>query len=141
MFEGTYFHRLDEKHRLKLPGELAAPLGHHFTITRGLNRCLWLFTEPKWEEIRQKLLASDLCDPSMLHLRRFFGSGAHSITHDGQNRFVVPPPLRARAGIEQDVVVVGVFDHIEIWAADRWAEYEEQISEEAVHEWARLAGL
>lgn len=141
MLQGTHLHRLDEKGRLKLPTELVGALGATFTVTRGVNGCLWLFPEDEWKRVSANLLGRELVAQEKLHLRRYFVGGAVSLTPDNQQRVTIPPVLRTFADLEHEVVLVGLGDRAELWSAEAWRKYEDAIEPDTLEEWARQAGV
>ncbi|MBM3456947.1 MAG: division/cell wall cluster transcriptional repressor MraZ [Armatimonadetes bacterium] len=141
MFQGPHPYHVDEKGRLKLPPEFAAELGSPFTVCRGANGCLWLLPEGEWRRIADQLQAGSLLEPRVLALQRYFIGSAVSGSLDGQGRLMLPPVLREFAGVQHEVMVVGVGPRAEIWARERWDAYDSQLSDEAIAEMARAAGL
>jgi MraZ protein len=135
MFVGEYLHNVDSKGRLALPARFRSKIEGGAVLTRGVERCLYVFPMETWEQKGRELAAATL-DPSQRRMieRRFFGMG-FEVELDGQGRIVIPPRLRQYATLNGEATVVGARDRIEIWSAQRWEEYTAELSED------ELAGL
>ena len=126
MFRGESEHSLDEKNRLTVPQRLRVGLGELFYVTKGLDNCLFVFPQEEWEEFERKLCELPLSSGRASH--RFFFSGASECSCDKQGRILIPASLRDYASITRDVVIVGVAGRVEIWAKEKWIEYNESVS-------------
>jgi MraZ protein len=135
MFMGEFQHTVDAKGRLIIPAKLREGLGERFVATKGLENCLFLFPEREWEAFGEKLRTLPLASGAARAFTRLFFSGASECEVDPQGRILLPSNLREYAGIEKEVVIVGVSNRVEIWAKDRWEEYckkaEESFAETA----------
>lgn len=125
MFLGDFPHTLDDKGRLIMPSKFRNELGTNFIVTRGLEGCLFVFTESKWNEFTEQLNSKGLSKKDVRSITRFFCSCAMTSDLDKQGRFLVNKNLREFAGIERDVMIIGVSDRIEIWSKKKWNEYSE----------------
>jgi len=125
MLMGEFEHSLDEKGRLFFPAKLREALGRHFYISKGLDGCLFVFEEAQWVTFEGKLNALPLARKGARDLKRFFFSGAMEGLCDKQGRVLLPQNLRAYAKIQKEVVIVGVGNRAEIWAAEQWNNYSE----------------
>ena len=125
MFLGDFPHTLDDKGRLIMPSKFRNELGTNFIVTRGLEGCLFVFTESKWNEFTEQLNSKGLSKKDVRSITRFFCSCAMTSDLDKQGRFLVNKNLRELAGIERDVMIIGVSDRIEIWSKEKWNEYSE----------------
>lgn len=124
MFLGTHTPRLDDKGRLFLPAKYREEVAGGVVLTKGQERCLYVFTAAGFADKAQQLQAAPLAARAARdYQRQFFGS-AYDETPDRQGRITVPPGLRAYAGLERDCVVVGANTRLEIWDATAWATYE-----------------
>lgn len=126
MFLGEYQHTLDDKGRLTIPARFRDGLGERFVITRGLDNCLFAYPETEWQVLEGRLKTLPLTKADARAFVRFLFSGAGECELDRQGRVMLPAVLRQHAGLEKDVVVIGVSNRVEIWSADRWAQYVEQ---------------
>lgn len=123
MFMGTHEHSLDAKGRLILPRRFRDELGQDMVITKGIERCLYVFPLAEFEAFAAKLRTLPLTQRPGRDFVRVFVSGASQETVDSQGRFVIPQGLRAYAALTRDVVVVGQLNRIEIWDQQEWATY------------------
>ncbi len=127
MFYGEYQHGLDKKGRLVLPSRFREVCKEHsidrFFLTRGLDRCVFMFTEEEWRLQEQKFKNKPFTKQETRHFNRMFFSGAVDIIPDKQGRFIIPQYLKDYAGIQQETTVIGVSNRIEIWDRNRWQEF------------------
>ena len=123
MLMGEYEHSLDAKGRLIMPAKLRQDIGDKFVITKGLDGCLFAFSQEEWLNFETKLKSLPLSDRNARNFVRFFLSGATECEIDKQGRFLVNKNLREFAEIERDVMIIGVSDRIEIWSKEKWDEY------------------
>jgi MraZ protein len=128
---GEYRHSLDEKRRVSIPARLRGSV-KRFVLARGLEECLSLYTEDAWEKLLAKLQNLPVADKSRARaFRRLLISGATSADVDGQGRLLVPESLGLYAGIDKDVMILGMETHIEIWASEKWRQYRRRAEQEA----------
>jgi len=124
MFFGEYAHALDEKSRLTLPARFRRELEEGVVIAKALDANLDVFPRARWTAVVEERLAGlDRFARETRELQRYFFSGAVDAVPDKQGRVLVPPTLAERAGLEREVVVVGVYDHLEIWDRAAWTEH------------------
>jgi MraZ protein len=124
---GEYQHALDSKGRLFIPVKLRDDLGERFIITRGLDQCLFVYPPNEWSNLEQKLKDLPLSKGEARAFVRFFFAGATECELDKQGRVLVPPYLRAYAGIERETVILGVSNRVEIWNQATWEDYSGQV--------------
>ena len=105
MFMGTTHNSIDEKNRMIVPSKLRAGLGSRCVLTKGLDRCLYIYTMEDWEK--------------QMFIRHFCANAAEC-EFDKQGRIGIPQELKAYAGIEKELVTMGAMSKIEIWARDVW---------------------
>ncbi|MBL7081435.1 MAG: division/cell wall cluster transcriptional repressor MraZ [Candidatus Omnitrophica bacterium] len=127
MFYGEYSHSIDRKGRLVLPSkfrEIAqSNFIERFFLTRGLDRCLFMFPEDEWRTLEQKFKNLPITKQQSRAFNRLFFSGAGDIVPDKQGRILVPQYLKDFAAIKRDVMIIGVSNRIEIWAINLWKEF------------------
>ncbi len=128
--KGEYQHTLDAKGRLFIPAKLREQLGDSFVVTKGLDECLFAYPQEAWEKLEQKI--RQLPMSKSRSLQRFFLSSAADVTVDRQGRIIIPPVLRSYAGLERDVVVIGVGERAELWDARRWDAYTDDLDSESI---------
>lgn len=120
MFMGEYNHTVDTKGRLIIPAKFRESLGEEFVVTKGLDGCLFIYSEEEWKNIEEKFRNTPLTTKDARKFSRFFFAGAATCELDKQGRILIPAVLREFAGLEKDVVLAGVFNKIEIWSKERW---------------------
>lgn len=123
MFLGTYSPRLDEKGRLILPAKYREELAEGLVLTRGQERCLYVFSVREFERVHEQLRAAPLSSKQARDYIRVFLSGASDEVPDKQGRVTIPPPLRDYAGLGRELAVIGAGTRVEIWDAQAWNEY------------------
>ena len=145
MFYGEYAHSLDKKGRLILPSKFreAAKTNYieKFFLTRGLDSCLFMFTEEEWKVQEAKFKVMPFTKSQSRKFNRLYFSGAVEIVFDKQGRMLIPKYLKDFAGIRHEVMVIGVSNRIEIWDLEKWREFYngekgffEKISENLLNE-------
>ena len=123
MFMGEYNHTIDAKGRLIVPSKFREQLGNEFVVTKGLDGCLFVYSNEEWQLIEERFREKPLTSKDARKFMRFFFAGATSCEVDKQGRILIPANLREYAGIDKDVVSVGVLSRVEIWSKDRWMDY------------------
>ncbi|HEX4726358.1 MAG TPA: division/cell wall cluster transcriptional repressor MraZ [Jatrophihabitans sp.] len=125
MFLGTHTPRLDDKGRLALPAKFRSELEGGLVITKGQERCLFVFPMAEFSRITELLRAAPVTQRSVRDYSRvFFASASHEVP-DGQGRITVPAQLRDYAGLAKDCVVIGANSRVEVWDAAAWQSYLE----------------
>ncbi|MBN1794684.1 MAG: division/cell wall cluster transcriptional repressor MraZ [Candidatus Omnitrophica bacterium] len=130
MFYGEFSHTLDRKGRIIIPARFRESFKEHyaekFYLTRGLDTCLFLFTEDEWRTQESKFKNLSFTKPEARQFNRLFFSGAAEVVCDKQGRILIPAYLKQYADIKREVVVVGVSNRIEIWAKENWKMFYDQ---------------
>lgn len=134
MLMGEYSHSLDTKGRLIMPAKLRQDIGDKFILTKGLDGCLFAFSQTEWNNFEEKLKSLPLSDKNARNFVRFFLSGATECEIDKQGRFLIPNNLRTAANLEKDVIIIGVGTRIEIWNKETWEKCDEEISADEIAE-------
>jgi MraZ protein len=122
---GEYQHTLDEKGRIIVPVKFRDGLGSSFVLTRGIDKCLFVYPMSEWETLESKLKALPFTRADARSFVRFFFSGATECELDKQGRVVIPSVLRDYAELSRDCVVLGVSNRVEIWSQPIWESYAE----------------
>ncbi len=132
MFIGTSNHNIDSKGRVIIPAKFREELGEVFYATKGKDHTVMVLSKEGWE----KLGASLASKPSamVVKLTRFFFSSAVELNPDKQGRVLLSQDLRDYAGLDKDVVINGAGSQVEIWDAQRWNEYNSDLSDEEVYD-------
>jgi len=123
VFLGTYSPRLDDKGRLFLPAKFRDELAEGLVMTKGQERCLYVFSSVEFARFTDRLREAPLTAKGARDYSRVFFASAHDDTPDKQGRVTVPPQLREYAGLDRDCVVIGANTRVEIWDASAWADY------------------
>lgn len=123
MFLGTYAPRLDAKGRLALPAKFRADLDSGLVITKGQERCLFVFPLPEFARITDALRTAPVTARAVRDYSRVFFASASQESPDAQGRITVPPALRDYAGLTRDCAVIGANTRVEIWDSGAWDEY------------------
>ena len=117
-----YNHTLDTKGRLIIPAKFRETLGEEFVISKGMDGCLFVYANDDRNAFEQKLTSLPLINKEARQFARFFLAGAATVEVDKQGRILLPAALREFAGLEKDVVLVGVGSRVEIWSKERYLE-------------------
>jgi len=123
MFRGRFEHTIDVKGRTSVPSKFREILAGQFDerlIITNFDNCLWAYPVAEWQQIEQKVAALPQFKEEVKALQRFFISAATECPIDKQGRLLVPPTLREYAGLDKDIVLVGMTKRIEIWSKERW---------------------
>lgn len=131
MLIGEYLHTLDPKKRLSLPSKFRKEMGKRVVVTRGLDTCLFLFSEHAWRAIAKKLAALPFGEHSARGIARFLLAGATETEVDTAGRILIPDFLKTFAGLRGRVVLAGVSDRVEIWDEKNWTAYKRTIERTA----------
>ena len=127
MFYGEYEHTIDKKGRIIIPSRFRESFKEYdverFYITRGLDKCLFLFTEDEWKSQESKFRSISFTKSEARKFNRLYFSGAARLESDKQGRILLPKYLKDFAEIKRDVVIIGVSNRIEIWSKEEWQEY------------------
>ena len=126
MFFGTYTPRLDEKGRIFLPAKFRDELAEGLVITRGQERCLYVWSMEEFGKLTERMRQQPLGDRAARDYVRMFFAGASDETPDKQGRITVPQMLRDYASLTRDCVVIGAMNRIEVWDAAAWQAYSDQ---------------
>lgn len=140
MLLGEHEHTIDEKNRLTLPAKFRDSFSAGGVVTRGLDGCLYLYARDQWERLVDSRLGSlDLLSKDDRMMQRYFFASAADVVPDKQGRIVLPAALVERAGLGREVVVAGVYDHLEIWDRSAWRRQIDEVEGRAESVAERLA--
>ena len=142
MFIGEYEHSVDAKGRVIMPAKLREDIGEKFILTKGLDGCLFAYSQTEWTNFEEKLKTLPLTNKNARDFVRFFLSGAIECEIDKQGRFLIPGNLRAYSKLDKEIVILGVGTRIEIWNKETWNNSAEDISADEIAEnMDRLLGI
>ena len=133
MLMGEFHHNLDEKSRLIIPSKFRSELGERFVITKGLDKCLFVYSEVEWNKIMQKVSTLQFTKKNVRAFERAFIGGASTIEFDKQGRINITSPLVRYANIQKECVIIGVNERLEIWSLEEFNNYM-KVNEESLEE-------
>lgn len=120
MFMGTFYNSIDAKNRMIVPSKHREQLGHSCVLTKGLDKCLYIYTMADWEKQMEKVALLPESDPKVRAFIRHFCGNAAECEFDKQGRIVIPSELKAYANIDKELVTLGAMKKIEVWSKDCW---------------------
>jgi MraZ protein len=127
MLVGTYEHKFDNKGRIVLPSKFRDELGDNSVATVGIDQCVSVYPSDKWKTLLDRFQQMSFSKGKTRDFLRVLLATAHEIQFDGSGRVLIPANLRQHAKLEQDVSVIGVGDHIELWDTVSWESYLESV--------------
>ncbi|RJP76774.1 MAG: division/cell wall cluster transcriptional repressor MraZ [Desulfobacteraceae bacterium] len=140
MFRGSSFHTIDPKGRLIIPSRfrdvLKAGGGDGVMLSR-MDSSLFAYAFEEWKKIEDKILSMAEKSEAMRRFRRVFIGGAFELNCDKQGRILIPPTLRQYAGVQKEIVLVGVLDHFEIWSRENWESENTRMEQDMMEEGVR----
>ena len=129
MFIGEYHHNIDEKGRIVLPGKFRNNDMTKIVVTRGLEKCLYLYTVEDWEKVVSKLNTLPFTKKDARIFARSFFSAAAEGTFDRQGRISITNNQWQYANLIKDCVIIGVNERIEIWSEENWITFNQEYSD------------
>ena len=123
MLMGEYHHNIDEKSRLIIPAKFRSELGERFVITKGLDKCLFVYSETEWNKLMQKVSSLQFTKKNVRAFERTFIGGASLIEFDKQGRINITSPLVHYANITKECVIIGALERLEIWSKEEFESY------------------
>ena len=126
MFIGEYLHSIDSKKRMAVPSKFRADLKNKVVVTRGLDKCLFVYPMKVWEDIAGKLGTLPVGESATRSFIRLMLAGAVDVEVDKQGRILIPDFLKIYAGLGKNVIVAGIYNRLEIWDEKKWQEYKKK---------------
>ena len=123
MLMGEFHHNIDEKGRLIIPSKFRSELGERLIITKGLDKCLFVYSETEWNKVMQKVGSLQFTKKNVRAFERTFIGGASIIEFDKQGRINITSPLVHYANITKECVIIGVGERLEIWSLEDYNKY------------------
>lgn len=120
MFMGTYNNSIDAKNRMIVPSKHRDHLGGRCVLTKGMDKCLYIYSMAEWEKQMDKIEALPESDPKVRAFIRHFCANAVDCEFDKQGRIVIPAELKEYAGIDKELVTMGAMRKIEVWSKEVW---------------------
>ena len=125
MFFGTYTPKLDDKGRLFLPAKFRDELSEGLVVTRGQERCLYVWSMEEFSKLTDRLKEVPTTNKGARDYVRMLFAGASDDTPDKQGRITLPSMLREYASLSKDCIVIGAMNRIEIWDPASWQSYSD----------------
>jgi len=124
VFLGEYYRTIDKKGRIFIPAKFREDLIKGVVISKGFDeKCLFLFSKENWKRLEEKIMSNKVAERSIQSFSRWFFSSASEEAIDQQGRTRIPQTLIKYAGLEKEIVMVGVSDRAEIWSSEKWKKY------------------
>ncbi|OGI17520.1 MAG: cell division/cell wall cluster transcriptional repressor MraZ [Candidatus Moranbacteria bacterium RIFCSPHIGHO2_02_FULL_40_12b] len=124
MFIGEYSHSIDPKKRLAIPSKFRKEIGSRAVITRGLDRCLFIYPLKIWKELAKKLGSLPVGESSTRSFIRLMLAGATDVEVDKQGRVLLPDYLKSYAELRRNVTIAGLYNRMEVWDENKWKKYK-----------------
>jgi MraZ protein len=132
-FKGSYEYSVDNKGRINIPAKLrkyvSAEANDTFVVTRGYERCLFVYPLDEWSKLEHSIRELSTTNPQHRFFMRTLLEKATECQLDGQSRIIIPKELLQFAGIENEVLILGVLERIEVWNPKIYREYQTSQSE------------
>jgi len=132
-FKGSYDYSVDNKGRMNIPSRLRKYISPEandtFVITRGYEQCLYVYPLDEWNKVEENIRQLSSTNPKHRFFMRTLLERATESQLDGQFRITIPKELLHFAGIENEVFIIGVLEHIEIWNPRTYADYQKTQAE------------
>ena len=123
MLIGEYHHNIDDKNRLVIPSKFRTDIGKKFILTRGLDKCLFIYSLDEWNSIVAELKKLPFTHKDSRNFTRFFLSGAIECELDNAGRVCITSPLIEYADITKECVIIGANDRLEVWSKESWDKF------------------
>lgn len=141
MFFGEYQHSIDPKGRVAIPAKFRRGLENGLVVTSGLDSCLLIYSKDEWVNRAQKVLEHPVEQANSRAYHRFMFGSAMDAECDSQGRILISDRLRTYAGLKEKVVLVGLYNRIEVWDEERWKEYKAKLDEKGTEIAEQIASM
>ncbi len=141
MLIGEYRHTIDTKKRIAIPSKFRKELGKKVIITKGLENCLFVYSEKKWKEVMRKLEKMPTVQSGARSFVRIMLAGAMEVELDRLGRVLIPDYLKEYANLKKNVVICGLSNKLEIWDSDQWNRYKKKVEKEIAEVSEKLGEL
>lgn len=140
MFLGEYKHNLDYKGRVAVPKKFRSELKEGAIITKGLDKCLFLYPRESWENLSSRIKQLSVTQADTRAFGRYLFGGASEVEFDSLGRIKIPEYLLAYAGLSKEVILVGLLDRVEIWSSQKWTKLAKELEEKGEKIAEKLSG-
>jgi len=120
MFFGEFEYKVDEKGRVPIPPRFRGELKGGVVLTSGVEECITAYPLSEWKKLADTLTTGSITRSKLRKLNRAIFATAFSLGIDGQGRIALPLPLREYAEIEDEVIITGANNYLELWNKDKW---------------------
>ncbi|MBU2575632.1 division/cell wall cluster transcriptional repressor MraZ [Patescibacteria group bacterium] len=131
MFIGEYQHSIDNKGRMAIPAKFRQSLKKGAFVTRGLDNCLFIYTQEEWKNLVEKLSDLPLSQEKSRAFTRLMLAGAMDVSLDSQGRILIPEYLRKFANLKKETIVAGLYNRLEIWDTRQWQIYKQKTEKQS----------
>jgi MraZ protein len=132
MFIGEYQHSIDTKGRMAVPVKFRHTLKKGAIVTRGLDNCLFVYTQQEWKKLVERISELGLAQQKSRAFARLMLAGAMDVQLDSQGRILIPEYLRRFAKIKKETIVAGLYNRLEIWDKSAWQKYQSATEKDSV---------
>lgn len=129
MFIGEYQHTIDEKGRISLPTKFRAKLASGCVVTRGIDKCLWVYPINEWEKLAEKISNLPITQKDSRNFSRLILAGAVDLNIDKLGRINLPNYLKEYSGINKKVIITGMYNRIELWPEEAWNKFKKEMED------------
>lgn len=129
-FKGQYSHSMDRKRRVSIPAKMRANLGARVVITKGVDKCLEIYPTKEWGKRAEHLQNLPKARRETRALIRIILGSASEVELDKLGRILIPEYLTEYAGLDKEVIVVGLGNRIELWNEEKWEEYRSKAEQD-----------
>jgi MraZ protein len=130
MLLGEYRQAMDSMGQVVLPNQVLSELRGTLVVARGFERNLILYSEQQWRDLAAKLMGKPISDHAVRTLRRRLFSDAAELSVNGDGLITLPASLRKFAGIQNEVILTGMYDHLELWSVQEWSQILQTVVEQ-----------
>ncbi|MDO4218711.1 MAG: division/cell wall cluster transcriptional repressor MraZ [Synergistaceae bacterium] len=127
MLVGTYTPKPDAKSRVVFPSKFRAELGASVVVTIGMEHSIAVYSREEWEVYLERVKQLSTFKKDARDFRRFILSKTYELDFDAAGRIIIPQDLKTYAGIDSQITLIGVENHVEVWNSEKWAEHETEI--------------
>lgn len=131
MFIGQFEHAIDDKGRLSFPAKFRKGLQDGAVVTKGLDGCLFVFSQKKFEQMAENISNLPYTKSSARVYSRLILANACELEFDKQGRIIIPAYLRDYAKVKGEAIITGLYDRIEIWSKKAWKALAEKVDKDA----------
>jgi len=127
-FRGHFEHSLDVKHRLSIPSRYRTAFGSGLVLSKDSDACITVSTpEAHEQKVGRALTGRNPLSSEYKRTQRYYQGNSFDLDLDSAGRVTIPAQLLAHAGVDKEVVVAGVGEHLEVWSREGWQTEQEAL--------------